>query len=264
MDRLKVAIVQTRRFNNYNEGVAWLRAKTRDLSTDLIILPENWVGVKVLSSEEFNEYVSLLKELSNNTGALIIGGAVYVNTNNRNVSICPMINEKGLVNYSEKIYPSRATGERAEISNGNRLGIIKINDWYIGCIICVDALYPELTRLMAKHGIDIIANPSSISIDRVPLWRSLGLVRAFENSAYFASAMGTGYKYPDNRDVLGGSFITSPNGEFVLIIEPGVEGLFTAVLNYNEIEYARSRRGYINDLRNEYLINNVLISMTNA
>ena len=264
MEGLKVTTAQTRRFNNYSDGVAWLRTKTKELSTDLMILPENWVGVKVLSNEEFNEYVDLLKELANSTSALIIGGAVYVNINNKNVSVCPMINEKGLVNYSEKIYPSKATGERTGISNGNRLGIIKINDWYIGCIICVDAIYPELTRLMARHGIDLIANPSSISIDRVPLWRSLGLVRAFENSAYFASAMGTGYKYPDGRDVLGGSFITSPNGEFVLIVEPSIEGLFTIVLNYNEIEYARFRRGYVNDLKDEFLINNILISITDA
>ncbi len=80
-----------------------------------------------------------------------------------------------------------------EISGGTRLGLVRVDDWNIGCIICVDAMYPpELTRLLARHGVDLIVNPSSISVDRVSLWRSLGLIRAFENSAYFASAWALG------------------------------------------------------------------------
>ena len=264
MDGLRVTIAQTRRFSNYNDGIAWLKAQVRGLTTDLIILPENWVGTRILSEKEFNDYVKGLREISNDINALIIGGAVYVSINGRNLSICPMVNGKGLINYSEKIYPSKATGERMGISGGDRLGIVRINDWSIGCIICVDAMYPELTRLMAKYGVDIITNPSSISVDRVYLWRSLGLIRAFENSAYFASAMGTGYKYPDGRDVLGGSFIATPNGEFIMTVNIGVEGLFTATINRNEIEYARSRRGYVDDLKNGPLSSNILINIINA
>ena len=191
---------------------------------------------------------------------MIIGGAVYVNMNNKNLSVCPMVSGEGLINYSEKIYPSKATGEREGISNGRRLGIVEVNGWRIGCIVCIDAMYPEVARLMAIKGIDLIANPSSISADRISLWRSLGLVRAFENSVFYVSAMGTGYKYPDGRDVFGGSFVASPNGELILTIEPGSEGLYTAVLDYNEIEYARARRGYIDDLRShDIVLRNVVI-----
>jgi len=103
--------------------------------------------------------------------------------------------------------------------------------------------------------VDIIANPGSISVDRVQLWRSLGLVRAFENSAYFVASLGTGYKYPDGRDVLGGSFIASPNGEYVLTVDLGVEGLFNAALNRQDIDYARARRGYLDDLASNYFRN---------
>ncbi|GAB6946151.1 carbon-nitrogen hydrolase family protein [Vulcanisaeta sp. JCM 16161] len=263
MDKIRLSLAQTRRFSNYSDGITWLRTQVRGLDTDLIVLPENWVGTRVLSNEEFNEFVEMLRVIAEGVNALVIGGAVYVNINGKNVSVCPMVSEKGLINYSEKIYPSRATGERMGISSGNRLGIVDVNGWRVGCIICVDAMYPELPRLLARHGVDIIINPSSISVDRVPLWRSLGLIRAFENSAYFASAMGTGYKYPDGRDVLGGSFVASPNGEFILTVDLGNEGLFTAIIDYNEIEYARSRRGYVDDLRNNSL-SNILVSITNA
>ena len=264
MDRLRGTVVQVRRFSNYNDGIAWLRAQVKGLTTDLVILPEHWVGTRILSEGEFSDYVEGLREVSNEANALIIGGAVYVSIDGRGVSVCPMVSGRGLVNYPEKIYPSKATGERLRIVGGSRLRVVRVDDWGIGCIICADAMYPELTRLMAMYGTDLIANPSSISIDRVQLWRSLGLIRAFENSAYFASAMGTGYKYPDGRDVLGGSFIASPNGEFVMTVNIGAEGLFTATINRGELEYARSRRGYIDDLRNGLSMGRVSVNITNA
>ncbi|MCG2870373.1 MAG: carbon-nitrogen hydrolase family protein [Vulcanisaeta sp.] len=251
----RVGVAQVRRFHGYVEGIDWLRGLVRGLSVDLIVLPENWVGTRVLSRVEFDEYVGLLREVSGEVGALIIGGSVYVDFGNKVVSVCPMVGGDGLVNYSEKIMPSRATGERGRVSNGERLGVVELGGWKVGCVICVDVMYPEITRALALNYVDIIANPGSISVDRVGLWRSLGLVRAFENSAYFVASLGTGYKYPDGRDVLGGSFIASPNGEYVLTVDLGVEGLFSAALNHQDLDYARARRGYLDDLASNYFRN---------
>ncbi len=64
MSELRVTIAQIRRFGNYRDGVTWLNSNARELSTDLIILPENWVGIKVLSEDEFNDYIGLLKDLA--------------------------------------------------------------------------------------------------------------------------------------------------------------------------------------------------------
>jgi predicted amidohydrolase len=251
----KVGVAQVRRFSGYVEGIDWLRGLVRGLSVDLVVLPENWVGTRVLSRVEFDEYIGLLREVSSEVSALIIGGSVYVDFGNRVVSACPIVGGDGLVNYSEKIMPSKATHERGRVGNGKRLGVVELGGWRVGCVICVDAMYPEITRALALNYVDIIANPGSISVDRVQLWRSLGLVRAFENSAYFIASLGTGYKYPDGRDVLGGSFIASPNGEYILTVDLGVEGLFNAALNRQDIDYARARRGYLDDLASNYFRN---------
>lgn len=67
-------MAQTRRFGNYNDGITWLKSQVRGgLNTDLIVLPENWVGTRVLSNEEFNEYVEMLKAIAKDINALIIG-----------------------------------------------------------------------------------------------------------------------------------------------------------------------------------------------
>jgi len=44
--------------------------------------------------------------------------------------------------------------------------------------------------------------------------------------------------------------VASPNGDYVLTVNLGVEGLFNVTLNHYEIDYARARRGYLDDLMN--------------
>ena len=49
-----------------------------------------------------------------------------------------------------------------------------------------------------------------------------------------------------------------------MTVSIGVEGLFTTAINHSEIEYARSRRGYVDDIRDETFKSNVIINIVNA
>ena len=60
---LSVTIAQIRRLANYIDGIEWLEARTRSLTTDVLILPEDWVMTKVFSVEEFTVYMNALKGL---------------------------------------------------------------------------------------------------------------------------------------------------------------------------------------------------------
>ena len=72
-------------------------------------------------------------------------------------------------------------------------------------------------------------------------------MRAFENSVYVAAALGTGYRYADGRPAEGGSFIATPNGA---LVEFGRgEGVYAAELDKRDVEYARSRRRYLEDAK---------------
>ncbi|WP_243668612.1 hypothetical protein [Vulcanisaeta sp. JCM 16161] len=69
MDKIRLSLAQTRRFSNYSDGITWLRTQVRGLDTDLIVLPENWVGTRVLSNEEFNEFVEMLRVIAEGVNA---------------------------------------------------------------------------------------------------------------------------------------------------------------------------------------------------
>jgi len=257
---MRIALAQVRRFSDPWEALDWLRRALDGVDADVVALPENWVG-KVLNMQEWSRFIKELSVLADSS--LIIGGSAYVNLNGGTKNICPMVSDEGLLNYSEKIFPSKATGERLNVSPGSRLGMVMVSGWVVGCIICVDALYPELVRAMALRGAHLIVNPSSISSDRMNLWRSMGLTRAFENSIFFASPMGTNYRYPDGREVVGGSFIAGPNGEFPLLVEPRAEGVFVAELDMGPIKLARERRGYLEDV-SRIRIDDLVITLTTS
>ncbi|MFN3803788.1 MAG: carbon-nitrogen hydrolase family protein [Pyrobaculum sp.] len=241
---MRVAIGQTPRFGDLHSAVGWLLERVSP--ADLLVLPEYWIGTTPLSGGEFRQYISLLSKVAERTGGVVVGGAVVVETGGVVKNMCPVVGNAGVLTYGEKIFPSAATGERGRVAGGEKLALFRVDSWKVGCIVCIDLLYPELVRKIATAGAEVVVNPASITADRKNLWESVGLVRAFENSIYVISAVGTGYSYPDGRPVEGGSYVASPNGEVQNF--GSAPGIFYATLRREEVEYARARRRYLEDL----------------
>ncbi|MEZ0319366.1 MAG: carbon-nitrogen hydrolase family protein [Pyrobaculum sp.] len=240
-----MGIGQTPRFNDVEKAVEWLLR--RAASVDLLVLPEYWVGTAPMDREEFNRYVSYVTRAAKEVGGLVMAGSVAVDFGGVVKSVCPLVDVGGLVGFGEKIFPSAATGERDRVAGGSRLVLFRASGWAVGCLVCVDLLYPELARRLALEGAELIINPASVSADRRGLWKAVGVVRAFENSVYIAAALGTGYSYPDGRPVEGGSFVASPNGDVVDFGEK--EGVYVYEVDKAEVAYARARRRYLEDVK---------------
>jgi len=201
-------------------------------SADILVLPEYSLGR--IRIEE-------LKQISKDFAALarvVVPGSGIMD--NRNVA--PIIVEGEVVAYSEKLFPSRATGERLRIAPGRRLAVVEVSGLAsIGVVICLDAFYPETVRALALSGAEIVVNPSKISSDRVGTWRAVGIARAFENSIWFIGVNAKGIKYRDGREVSGGSFAAGPNSEF---LEPSNHPV---AIDVDSVKYTRSRRGFLLD-----------------
>jgi len=242
---MKLVIGQTPRFNSYREGARWVA--DRLVSGDVLVLPEYWTGVLPLDVDQFREFITTMSEIAASLGGTLVAGAVAVKFGNFVKTVCPVVDKDGLLGYGEKIFPSAATGERKWVSKGEEIVIFKAAEWTIGCLVCVDLVYPELSRSLALAGAEVVVNPASVTQDRLGLWKSLGIARAFENSIYIASVLGTGYFYKDGRPAAGGSYIASPNG---YVVEFGREaGLYVGSLSKEEILYARERRKYLDDVK---------------
>ncbi len=236
---LRVAVVQPRyRYGDPYKQARHLSDLASTASADLYLFPENWADA--LTAKEALTVLGAFSELG-----LVVAGALYIREHDRVVSRSYVLDGGRMVNYCEKMFPSRAVGEADFLSRGSKACLVERNGVVMGVAICVDLLMPEVARMYAQMGAHLLLNPANISVDRVPLWRALVTVRAFENHLYVASANNVGKRYRDGRDVDGGSAIVDPHGNVLAEAGPGREAVIEAVIHAYECVRARERRGFL-------------------
>jgi predicted amidohydrolase len=80
-------------------------------------------------------------------------------------------------------------------------------------IICFDGDYPELSRVTALHGAEIIARPSAL-LRSADIWELTNRARAYDNHVYVVGANATGID-PGGTIYFGNSMIVTPIAEVV-------------------------------------------------
>lgn len=246
--QLKISLIQSRIEKEYRENLARVKdiASTAS-SPDLMAIYENWLGRSPIT---YGEYLEASQELIDSSGSrVLVSGSSYIKQGSVVTSKSLIIDRSGNISIGGKVFPSAATSERTKISPGGPPAFMKTQHGFsVASVVCVDAAYPEIVRMAALMGADIIANPSIIPANRSYLWRSIGSSRAAENTVYFIHINPTGTSYADGREVLGGSFISDPQGR--IVSEMGSEeGVLEAVIELGEIEVIRNRWRYLEDIR---------------
>ncbi|MGB9831670.1 MAG: carbon-nitrogen hydrolase family protein [Fervidicoccus fontis] len=252
----ELIVVQHKREDDLEKNLMRLIKNLRAIKIEknsIIVLPEVWLTKEILEYSTLKSFLTQLEILSNELGVWMVPGAFYVRENGKALSKSYIISPKGESKaISEKIFPSYPMKERDEISPGSFLKVEDLGFTKIGVIICVDAMYPELSRLLAIRGAELILNPSSIPENRVQLWESISVTRASENTVYWASVILTGTSYPDGRKVLGGSIVVDPGGR--IILKSGAsEEIVRVTLDKNVLENQRKRWVYLEDVKKSAL-----------
>jgi len=236
---MKLALVQTKRIKELAQ-LGEVVDELYTITADLVLMPENWVA------EVLKDPLDVLSKFP--PFKLLVPGAFYVADGGEVYSRSYLLAGGKIVDYCEKLFPSSATDEDRRVKSGRKLCSTELDWAKVGVVICVDLMMPEIARKYALGGVNIILNPANITADRIWLWKSVVLTRAFENHIYVAFANNTNAMYPDGRLVKGGSAAASPNG--YIVGEMGEEeGVLYVELNYEEIEYARRRRRFLEKIR---------------
>jgi len=245
--RMRVSVIQSRIERDWERNLERIRDIASTASNpDLLAIYENWLGRSPIS---LSDYLKASQEVLDSSGSRIyIAGSAYLSQDRAVVSKSIIIEKTGRVEIGGKSFPSAATGERMRIRPGGPPAIMRTSYGYsVASIICVDAIYPEVVRIASTSGSEIIANPSIIPANRFYLWRSLGILRASENTVFFIHINPTNTKYFDGRDVMGGSYISDPQGR--IILEAGSdEGVYEAIVDLGEVYSIRARWRYLEDI----------------
>jgi predicted amidohydrolase len=83
----------------------------------------------------------------------------------------------------------------------------------IGLMICFDGDYPELARVMAVRGAEVICRPSAL-LRSADLWELTTRARAYDNHVFVVAANATGTD-PAGLHYFGNSMVVTPIGEVV-------------------------------------------------
>ena len=99
------------------------------------------------------------------------------------------------------------------VTPGDQVAVVDTELGKIGMIICFDGDYPELSRIQALLGAEIIARPSAL-LRSADIWELTNRARAYDNHVFVIGANAVGAD-PGGALFFGNSMIVSPIAEVI-------------------------------------------------
>jgi deaminated glutathione amidase len=129
--------------------------------------------------------------------------------------------------------------ESVNIAPGNEIVTAKAGAATLGLSVCYDVRFPELYRLLALRGAEILAVPAAFTLQTgKDHWELLLRARAVENQAFVVAPAQWGQK-ADGRWTYGRSMIVDPWG-IVLATCPDRDGYILATLDLDYLDRFRA------------------------
>jgi predicted amidohydrolase len=158
------------------------------------------------------------------------------------------VGPKGLVGKYRKIHlPTHSVfEERRYYRPGQEASVFKTDIGTIGLSICYDLYFPELTRLQALQGAELVVCISASPGLRRRFFEGFCLSRAMENAIYLAYVNRVGIE--EGLQFWGGSRVIAPNGSVLAQCKYDVEEFQICKVDLGEVSRARAFIPTIKDL----------------
>jgi len=233
---------------NLDKGIAWLEKAVRYHKAELVVFPETMTtGYETgLTAEELWDLVDKapgaitqkIQDAAKRLGAYVVWpsyrrgeqkGMVY----NSSILIGP---DGEIVGIYDKTHPApwerRDHGGWAEV--GSRADVFETPLGTIGMTICYDGDFPELSRLLAVKGAEIIVRASALQRS-YDIWYVTSAARAYDNHVYVLASNLVGPDACGNYG-FGHSMIINPIA-WRLAQARGTEEIVSAKLDPDPMRY---------------------------
>jgi deaminated glutathione amidase len=258
-DRIRVACVQmtSRDDKAANlEAAETLVARAASTGADVVVLPEKWNaigGVDVLHAAaeplEGGESVEAMAEWARAHGITLVGGSITERREGReklsNTSLV-FDPDGALVAVYRKIHlfdvevGGHVYRESEAEEPGEEPVVARLEDWPIGLSVCYDVRFPELYRILALEGAELVTVPAHFTTPTgKDHWHVLLRARAIENQLYVAAAAQVGETLP-GKPSYGRSLIVDPWG-LVLAQAPDEPTVVSAELDRARLRDVRDK-----------------------
>jgi len=130
-------------------------------------------------------------------------------------------------------------------SSGEDYPVFKTKIGHLGLMICYDSSFPEVARILALKGAQIILVPSAWRYQDLDIWKIVINTRAFENTVYVAASNRIGVE--GNLHLFGNSKIIDPRGRTISEGKYDREMAVFAEINLEDINKYRDELRMLRD-----------------
>jgi deaminated glutathione amidase len=212
---------------NLAKAAEWVERCVDATGAELVVLPESVTTgfTPGLSPDELWDLVSEipgpviepLQDAARRVGVHVVVGT-YERGPDRGVvynSAALLGRDGGVAGTYRKTHPfcTETRSRGGWVTPGNDVCVVDTDLGHFGLIICFDGDYPELSRITAVRGAEVILRPSAL-LRSADIWELTNRARAYDNHVYVVGANATGVD-PAGVLYFGNSMIVTPVAEVV-------------------------------------------------
>jgi len=248
-DRLRVACVQLHstgvKADNL-EKAERLVARAAATGADVVLLPEKWnalgsADVFRAAAEplEGGETVEAMRSWARQHGITLVGGSITEarEGHEKLSNTCVVLDTDGEVAaVYRKIHMfdvevgGHVYRESEAEEPGDEIVVCEAEGWSVGLTVCYDLRFPELFRILALGGAELVTVPAAFTLyTGKDHWELLLRARAVENQCYVAAANEWG-SHGEGKASYGRSMIVDPWG-VVLAVAPDEDTVVSAEID---------------------------------
>jgi deaminated glutathione amidase len=255
-DRLRVACVQLNSSTSKAENLERMEplvARAAATGADLVILPEKWNGLgsheillDVAESLDGGETVEAMSGWARAHGITLVGGSIAERREGREKlsNTCVVFDPQGeiaAVYRKIHMFDVEVGGVVYRESESEEPGegplACEVEGWKLGLTVCYDLRFPELYRILAVEGAELVTVPAAFTLfTGKDHWELLLRARAVENQCYVVAANQWGVV--EGKASFGRSSIVDPWG-VVLAQAPDEDGVISAELDREHMKRIR-------------------------
>jgi predicted amidohydrolase len=234
------------------ENASALVAAATAQRADIVVLPEMFhipYATKLMTrhAEEIPGLLTAkLSAMARENQVILIGGSIAEREGSRLYNTCVFFGPDGSMwGKFRKIHlfdvdiPGQVSFQESSVlSAGNEIVVKKTSSIDFSTLICYDARFPELFRIMSAYGVELIVIPASFSIPTgAAHWELTLRTRAIDHQVFIAAASSA--RNPDNGfQPFGHSMIIDPWG--IVLAQAGTDQeIITADLDMDRLRVIR-------------------------
>jgi predicted amidohydrolase len=212
---------------NLAKAVEWIERCVEGTGSELVVLPESVTTgfTPGVAAEQLWDLVSAIpgpvtepvQEVARRLGVHVVMGT-YERGADRGVvyNAAVLIDRRGEIGgVYHKTHPfsTEMRSRGGWVTPGDEVCVVDTELGCIGLMICFDGDYPELSRITAVQGAEVIVRPSAL-LRSADIWELTNRARAYDNHVFVIGSNATGID-PARAIYFGNSMIVSPVAEVV-------------------------------------------------